>query len=83
MFNKVFSSDNVSYIGMPQFYDVSSSTYLEPSRASVTVITYTSKLNEFDLFLDNPELVTPTTLGLIIKPRRVNKGALKEFLLHI
>jgi hypothetical protein len=63
---------------MSQFYDISGSTYILPSSVSATVIAYTSKPSEFDLFVDDPELQIMTN-GLIMEPRTVKRGTLKEF----
>lgn len=55
-----------------------SSSVVTPLKASVTGVVFTSKLSEFNVVIKNPRL-TVTERGLIIRPHRVKKGALKEF----
>lgn len=64
---------------MSQTLDVTRSSFVIPFKASITSVAYTSKSNIFNLVFNNPQLIDITERGLIMKPRRVKKGALKEF----
>lgn len=64
---------------MSQILDVTRSSVIIPFKASVTGVAYTSKSNAFNLVFNNPQLTDVTERGLILKPRRVKKGALKRF----
>jgi hypothetical protein len=64
---------------MSQTLDITRSSFVYPFKESIRGVAYTSKPNEFILVFNNPQLIDITERGLIIKPRRVKKGTLKEF----